>query len=57
MKINDLNKLQRPLYTIDPHIYCSGTVLVNDVPVINWFGNETEDGCYLGAIDINHVLL
>jgi len=52
-----MNKLERPLYTIDPHIYCSGTILVNDIPVIDWYGNQTEDGGYLGALDINHVLL
>lgn len=52
-----MNKLQSPLYTIDPHIYCSGTILINDIPVIDWYGEETKSGGYLGGIDINHVLL
>mgnify|MGYP003575126528 CR=1 FL=1 len=52
-----MNKLQKPLYTIDPHIYCSGTILINDIPVIDWYGEETESGGYLGGIDINHLLL
>ncbi|WP_456311754.1 hypothetical protein [Pseudomonas shirazensis] len=52
-----MNKLQSPLYTIDPHIYCSGTILINDIPVIDWYGEETKSGGYLGGIDINNVLL
>lgn len=53
-----MNKLERPLYTIDPHIYCSGTVLVNDVPVIERYGDQTigRSGS-IGSIDINNVLL
>jgi len=53
-----MNKLDKPLYTIDPHIYCSGTILVNDVPVIEWYGDQTIGrGGSIGDIDINNVLL
>lgn len=52
-----MNKFDKPLYAVDPHIYCSGTVLVNDVPVVDWYGEETREGGSIGGTDINHVLL
>jgi hypothetical protein len=52
-----MNKFERPYYTVDPTIYCSGTVTVNDVSVIDWYGEQTKEGGYGGGIPINHVLL
>jgi len=50
--------MEEPLYSIDPHIYCSGIVLVNDVPVTSFFGKETEGRVgQIGGLVINHVLL
>lgn len=52
-----MNKFEKPYYTVDPTIYCSGSILVNDVPVIDWYGIETKEGGFGGGIPINHVLL
>ncbi len=48
-----MNTLKKPLYTIYPHIYCSATILVNDVPIIDWRGKDTEEGGYGGNLPIN----
>lgn len=52
-----MQKFNNPLYSIYPRIYCSGTILVNDVPVLDWYGDETKEGGYGGDTMINHVLL
>src|SRR6218665_3933327 len=53
-----MNEFKNPLYSIYPHIYCSGTILINDIPVMEWNGEETKGrGGYGGNIDINNVLL
>jgi hypothetical protein len=50
---NDIKKL----YSIYPRIYCSGAVYVNNVPVAEWFGNETTKGGFGGDIMINQSVL
>ena len=47
----------KKLYSIYPRIYCSGTIYVNDVPVVEWFGNETIKGGFGGDTMINQALL
>ncbi|WP_461532107.1 hypothetical protein [Sinomicrobium sp.] len=53
-----MHNFEKPLYSVYPTIYCSGSIYVNDVPVIDWFGEETEGvGGYAGDNLVNHVLL
>ena len=55
MKLHDF---KQPVYSLDPHIYCSAMILVNDVPLISWFGEQTKGrGGYAGGTPINHLLL
>lgn len=51
------HNFKKPLYSIYPRIYCSGTILVNDVPVVDWYGNETKEGGYGGDTMINQAIL
>ena len=34
----------KKLYSIYLRIYCSGSVYVNDISVVEWFGDETIKG-------------
>lgn len=52
-----LHDFKKPLYSIYPRIYCSGVILVNDVPVVDWYGNETKEGGYGGDTMINQAIL
>lgn len=52
-----MQNFNKPLYSIYPRMYCSGTVYVNDIPVVDWYGDETKDGGFGGDIMINQVLL
>lgn len=47
-----------PYYSVYTSIYCTGTILVNDVPVDSWHGIDTkgEEG-YSSDAAINHVIL
>ena len=51
------HNFQNPLYSIYPRIYCSGTVLIDDVPVVDWYGDETKEGGYGGDTMINQAIL
>lgn len=52
-----MEKFIKPLYSVYPHLYCSGSIYVNDVPVVEWYGKETTEGGLSGDSEINHVLL
>ncbi|GGI29480.1 hypothetical protein [Pedobacter mendelii] len=52
-----MNKFENPLYSIYPRLYCSGTILVNDVPMVDWYGDDTKDGGYGGDTVINTAIL
>ncbi|GGI29488.1 hypothetical protein [Pedobacter mendelii] len=52
-----MNKFENPLYSIYPRLYCSGTILVNDVPMVNWYGDDTKDGGYGGDTVTNTAIL
>ncbi|UGU14794.1 hypothetical protein LS482_13945 [Sinomicrobium kalidii] len=53
-----MNDFEKPLYSIYPTIYCSGSVYVNDVPVVDWYGEKTKgEGGYAGDVIINQALL
>lgn len=47
----------KKLYSIYPRIYCSGSVYINDVPVVEWFGDETTKGGFGGDTMINQAVL
>lgn len=51
------NNFEKPLYSIYPRIYCSGTILINDVPVVDWYGDETKEGGFGGDTMINQAIL
>lgn len=51
------NNFKEKLYSIYSRMYCSGSIYVNDVPVIEHYGNETIDGGYGREVVINNVLL
>ncbi|MET3036292.1 hypothetical protein ABXT08_09335 [Chryseobacterium sp. NRRL B-14859] len=52
-----MHNFKKPLYSVYPRMYCSGTVYVNDVPVVDWYGDETKDGGFGGDTMINQALL
>ncbi|MCC3216441.1 hypothetical protein LIV57_14305 [Chryseobacterium sp. X308] len=52
-----MHNLKKPLYSVYPRMYCSGTIYVNDVPVIDWYGDETKEGGFGGDTMINQALL
>lgn len=51
------HNFEKPLYSIYPRIYCSGTILIDDVPVVDWYGDETREGGYGGDTMINQAIL
>ncbi|MGN7759276.1 hypothetical protein ACTJIV_17525 [Chryseobacterium sp. 22532] len=52
-----MHNFKKPLYSVYPRMYCSGTIYVNDVPVIDWYGDETKEGGFGGDTMINQALL
>lgn len=52
-----MKKITNPIYSIYPTIFCSGSILVNDVPVRDWYGERTKKGGFTGDIPLNNVLL
>ncbi|WP_062054728.1 hypothetical protein [Aquimarina longa] len=53
-----MSKFEKPIYSVYSTIYSSGTIKVNDVPVVDWYGEDTNGtGGYSGDTIINQVLL
>lgn len=52
-----MNNFKNKLYSVYPRIYCSGSIYVNDVPVVDWYGEETKNGGYGGDVLINNAVL
>jgi hypothetical protein len=49
--------IKKPYYELYPNLNSSGIILVDDVPVFNFLGEDTIDGMLDGNVPINHVLL
>ncbi|WP_108869266.1 hypothetical protein [Aquimarina aquimarini] len=52
-----MHDFKKPLYSLYSTLYCSGSIWVNDVPLIDWYGDNTKEGGYAGDDTINHLLL
>ncbi|MCV9926296.1 hypothetical protein OIU83_01425 [Flavobacterium sp. LS1R49] len=49
--------IKNPYYELYPNLNCSGIVLVNDVPVFSFLGEDSKDGILDGSVPINHIVL
>ena len=50
-------KFKNPYYYIYVYELSAGEIWVNDVPLVNWKGVQTENGVFNGEIPINQVVL
>ncbi|WP_428230703.1 hypothetical protein [Flavobacterium sp.] len=50
-------KINNPYYELYPNLNCAGKVLVNDVPVFSFLGQDSKDGILDGSVPINHIVL
>lgn len=50
-------KIDKPYYELYPNLNCAGKVLINDVPVFNFLGEDSKDGILDGSVPINHIVL
>lgn len=51
------HEFKKPYYTIYVYELSAGEIWVNDVPLVNWKGTQTENGIFNGEIPINQVVL
>lgn len=51
------NKINNPYYELYPNLNCAGIVLVNDIPVFSFVGEDSKDGILDGSVPINHIIL
>jgi hypothetical protein len=49
--------IKKPYYELYPNLNSAGIILVDDVPVFSFLGEDTIDGMLDGNVPINHVLL
>lgn len=50
-------EFKKPYYYIYVYELSAGEIWVNDVPLVNWKGEQTENGVFNGEIPINQVVL
>jgi hypothetical protein len=51
------HKINNPYYELYPNLNCAGRVLINDVPVFSFLGEDSKDGIMDGSVPINHIVL
>lgn len=52
-----MQQFLKPYYELYPTVNCAGIVLVDDVPVFKFLGEDTIEGLMDGSVPINHILL